>query len=123
MSCAKNLTAYALVISIFLCHAWTGMAQNVTRMKWGMERSKLNPVKRTEKEQILIETLLTNYNVKQKPPGTVTIKFAMNMNQIINVIEKDQIFVLNCFIDHEWIDNRISWSKFAITLNHSFISQ
>jgi len=57
---------------------------------------------RSEKEQILIDELLKNYNNKQKPPGTVIVKMAMNLNQIINVIEKDQVFVLNVFLDHEW---------------------
>jgi hypothetical protein len=27
------------------------------------------------------------------------------------LIEKDQIIVLNAFIDHEWTDERLSWSK------------
>ncbi len=83
----------------------TSSTHNATRkMKW--IRNDMNPafdqLARSEKEQILIDELLKNYNNKQKPPGTVIVKMAMNLNQIINVIEKDQVFVLNVFLDHEW---------------------
>ncbi|CAF0711272.1 unnamed protein product [Brachionus calyciflorus] len=61
------------------------------------------------KEQELIEKLLKNYNKKLRPSGTLNVKFALNLNQIINLIEKDQIIVLNAFIDHEWVDKRLSW--------------
>jgi hypothetical protein len=61
-------------------------------------------------EQILIEKLLRNYNYKARPPAKpIEIKFALNLNQIINLLEKDQIIVINAFIDHEWIDNRLKW--------------
>ena len=74
-----------------------------TREKW------INVVSHSELEQKLIDKLFENYSKKQKPPGTVDIKFALNLNSIINVIEKEQIFVLNTFVDHEWIDTRIRW--------------
>lgn len=61
-------------------------------------------------ERKLIQKLFTNYSKNQKPPGSVQIKFALNLNQIINVIEKDQIFLLNVFVDHEWFDPRITWN-------------
>lgn len=60
-------------------------------------------------EQALIDKLFKNYNKKLRPAGTVEVKFSLNLNQIINLIEKDQIIVLNVFIDHEWIDNRLKW--------------
>lgn len=60
-------------------------------------------------EQLLIERLFKNYNRKLRPPGTVQVKFALNLNQIVNLNQKDQIIVLNAFIDHEWIDPRLSW--------------
>ena len=50
-----------------------------------------------DKEQILIDKLLKNYNKKLRPSGTVQVKFALNLNQIIKLIEKDQIFMLNVF--------------------------
>ena len=59
-------------------------------------------------EQKLIEKLFKNYNKKVRPPGTVQIKFALNLNQIVNLIEKEQIIVLNAFVDHEWTDERLS---------------
>lgn len=63
------------------------------------------------KEQALIKKLLNGYSKKQKPHGTVQIKFALNLNQVVNVRAKDQIFTLNVFIDHEWVDNRLIWGK------------
>ena len=65
--------------------------------------------KNVGKEQELIKKLLKNYSKKQKPSGTVQIKFALNLNQVVNVRAKDQIFTLNVFVDHEWIDPRLSW--------------
>lgn len=62
-------------------------------------------------EQRLIERLFSNYNRKLRPPGTIQVKFALNLNQIVNLNQKDQIMVMNVFIDHEWIDQRLSWGK------------
>ncbi len=53
-------------------------------------------------EQKLMEKLLQNYNKKMRPSGTIQVKFALNLNQVISLIEKDQIIVINAFIDHEW---------------------
>jgi hypothetical protein len=54
-------------------------------------------------EQNLIESLMRSYDKKIRPPGTIQVKFALNLNQIITLIEKDQIIVINAFIDHEWL--------------------
>ena len=62
-----------------------------------------------EREQALISKLLKNYSKKQKPTGTTEVKFALNLNQIIAVKAKDQVFMLNAFLDHEWVDSRLSW--------------
>lgn len=64
-----------------------------------------------DKEQELIDKLLKKYDKKSRPSGTLNVKFALNLNQIINLIEKDQIMILNAFIDHEWTDKRLTWSK------------
>ncbi len=50
-----------------------------------------------EKEQILTSKLLANYNKRLRPSRTVQVKFALNLNQIIKLVEKDQIFMLNVF--------------------------
>lgn len=75
-------------------------------------------------EQQLIERLFKTYNRKLRPPGSVQVKFALNLNQIVNLNQKDQIMVLNAFIDHEWIDPRLSWGYlinfFIINFNHLF---
>ena len=40
-----------------------------------------------EMEQLLLNKLFKSYNKKLKPSGTVNIKFALNLNQIINLID------------------------------------
>ena len=37
------------------------------------------------------------------------IKFALNLNQIVTFMEKEQVLVLNVFLDHEWKDERLKW--------------
>ena len=67
-----------------------------------------NPQEYLEKRK-LIEKLLSSYDKTRKPAGQVNIKFALNLNQINRVKAKDQIFELNTFVDHEWIDPRLRW--------------
>lgn len=64
-----------------------------------------------EYEQNLMNKLLANYNPQLRPNDTVQIKLALNLIQIIDIIEKDQIMILNTFVDHTWTDARLSWSK------------
>jgi hypothetical protein len=64
-------------------------------------------------EQKLLDKLLRNYNNKLRPSGlsgTVQVQLALNLMQIIDIIEKDQIMVINAFVDHKWTDSRLSWS-------------
>ena len=67
-----------------------------------------NPEEYLEKRK-LVEKLLSNYNKSLKPAGQVNIKFALNLNQINRVRSKDQVFELNTFVDHEWVDPRLRW--------------
>ncbi len=65
--------------------------------------------KLVDAEKRLLKTLFNTYDKKLKPADSVEIKFALNLNQIITLIEQEQIIVLNVFLDHEWIDERLSW--------------
>ena len=58
----------------------------------------------------LTQSLLKHYNKEMRPSDHVEIKFALNLNQIVTMIEKEQILVLNVFLDHEWVDERLRWS-------------
>ena len=60
-------------------------------------------------EQLINNKIFNNYNRRLKPSGTVQVKFSLQLNQIVNVIEKDQIVLLSVFMDHEWIDDRLKW--------------
>ena len=60
-------------------------------------------------EDVLLSKLFQNYIRTMRPSTPVKVKFALQLNQIVNVIEKDQIVELNTFIDHEWIDERLKW--------------
>ena len=63
-----------------------------------------------QKEKSLFKILLTDYDKKIRPSDSVEVKFALNLNQIITLIEQDQIIVLNVFLDHEWKDERLCWN-------------
>lgn len=58
----------------------------------------------------LFRHLLKNYDKEMKPSSSVEIRFALNLNQIVTLIEREQILVVNVFLDHEWIDKRLKWN-------------
>lgn len=63
-----------------------------------------------EIEKKLLQKLLTDYDKKLRPSDTVEVRFSLYLNQIITLIEQEQIVVLNVFLDHEWIDERLAWN-------------
>ena len=64
-----------------------------------------------EYEQKLLANLFKNYDPLMRPSGTVQVKFALNLLQIVEILEKEQVMVINAFIDHKWIDPRMAWGK------------
>ena len=62
-------------------------------------------------EKHLAEKLLDKYDKKTRPSDTSIIKFSLYLNQIIDLMEQEQIFVINVFLDHEWIDERLKWNS------------
>ena len=64
-----------------------------------------------ESEKRLIQKLFKDYKKNLRPADTVEIKFSLYLNQIITLIEQEQIIVLNVFLDHEWIDQRLKWNS------------
>jgi hypothetical protein len=54
-------------------------------------------------EQKLLNKMLKNYDHLLRPSGTVQVKLGVNLIQIIEILEKDQIMVINAFIDHKVI--------------------
>ena len=83
-----------------------------TKLNASIEKNQMSKLSMGDKEQILINKLLKGYSKKQKPNGAIVVKFALNLNQIVSVKAKDQLFMLNVFLDHEWTDNRLSWSNY-----------
>lgn len=61
-------------------------------------------------QERLMHKLFLQYDKNLRPPGVVKIKFGMHLNQIIQLIEKEQNILLNVFIDHEWKDKRLAWN-------------
>lgn len=96
----------ALIVFVLLSHY---DAKSNDETQYGLNEYKRNFNELKSTEQRLIEKLLKNYNKKFRPPGTIEVKFAVNLNQIVNLIEKDQIIVINAFVDHEWRDQRLVW--------------
>ena len=74
-----------------------------------------------DNEQKLIRKLFRSYNRFQQPSGTVEVKFALNLNSIVKVNSKDQIFELNVFLDHAWRDERLSWGRLLNTSKFKLI--
>ncbi len=63
-----------------------------------------------ESEKHLISKLFNNYDKKSRPSDTVQVKFSLYLNQIITIIEQEQILLINVFLDHEWLDERLKWN-------------
>ena len=63
-----------------------------------------------ESEKELAKKLLKGYDKTLRPADTTQIKFSMYLNRIITIIEKEQILVINVFLDHEWVDTRLKWN-------------
>ncbi len=61
-------------------------------------------------ESNLVKHLLRNYSKDTKPSYSVEVKFALNLNQIVTLIEREQILVINVYLDHEWFDQRLKWN-------------
>ena len=72
------------------------------------ENVTLNGEKKNELD--LYKYLFDDYNKEMKPSASLEIKFALNLNQIVTLIEREQILVVNVFLDHEWIDERLKWN-------------
>ena len=72
-------------------------------------KSKTCENKLIEEEKLLIDKLLKEYEKNLRPADTVQIKFSLYLNQIITLIEREQILVINVFLDHEWKDKRLEW--------------
>ena len=69
-----------------------------------------NKLKNERYTHYLYKNLLKSYDKEMKPSDSVEIKFALNLNQIVTLIEREQILVINVYLDHEWIDKRLKWN-------------
>ncbi len=68
----------------------------------------------TSHEEVLIKRLLRNYNKKHYPPQPVHINFNIHLKKIADVIEKEETIVMDVYIDHAWIDQRLAWGKIQL---------
>ena len=58
----------------------------------------------------LYANLFANYEKKLKPRGTVNILFSISLQEIVDLIAKEQVIVLNLWIIQSWLDNRLRWN-------------
>ena len=91
------------IFIFILCFLFVSYDKNCKALK------AFNQTKIVESEERLTQMLFKKYNRNLRPADTVEIKFSLYLNQIITLIEQEQIIVLNVFLDHEWIDNRLMW--------------
>ncbi|XP_046544567.1 neuronal acetylcholine receptor subunit alpha-10-like [Haliotis rubra] len=65
-------------------------------------------------EQLLYEDLMRNYQKSVRPvinaSNTLIVKFALRLNQIVGLDERQQVLTSNVFIDQEWLDENLAWS-------------
>ena len=78
-------------------------------MLFQLSMAQLNDTIFVNREQILAN-IFTGYNKINKPPGKTIISIDVNLLQVVNVIEKDQVIVLNTWINQVWNDKRLSWN-------------
>jgi hypothetical protein len=101
-----NVSSFKLFVSPTVIIFFLSFTQSIMSAKLNKEYY--------EYEKKLIDKLTTNYNLLLRPNGTVQVQLAVNLIQIIEILEKDQIMVLNAFIDQKWNDKRLAWSIFKI---------
>ena len=62
-----------------------------------------------EAENDLKEKLFKKYNKQTRPSDSVGVKFSLYLNQIVDLIEQEQMFIINAYLDHGWVDERLRW--------------
>ncbi|CAF3352030.1 unnamed protein product [Rotaria socialis] len=68
-------------------------------------------------EQILITTLLNEYNKNIRPDDQVFVDVNFDLEQIVSIDEKQQIITSSSFISQVWYDSRLSWTPNATNNN------
>lgn len=61
-------------------------------------------------EQLLITSLLQNYNKNVRPDSEVSVDITASIQQIVSIDEKQQIMTSSSFISQSWDDSRLSWT-------------
>ena len=59
----------------------------------------------------LTKTLLANYNKNVRPVYVTEILFEVELNQLINIDEKNQIMTSSFYLKMFWQDPRLTWAK------------
>ncbi|XP_060516113.1 neuronal acetylcholine receptor subunit alpha-7 isoform X3 [Cylas formicarius] len=66
-------------------------------------------------EKKLLNTLLENYNVLERPVANeseaLEVKFGLTLQQIIDVDEKNQLLITNIWLNLEWNDYNLRWNE------------
>ncbi|KAI6243527.1 Acetylcholine receptor subunit alpha-type unc-63 [Aphelenchoides fujianensis] len=61
----------------------------------------------------LYETLLSDYNKLVRPvhnnTETLVVKFKLKLSQLLDVHEKNQIMTTNVWLQHSWVDQKLTW--------------
>ena len=71
---------------------------------------KKRNVKGNDNNDALFNALFSKYQKKIKPSGVVSIKFSLVIEQIVEMVAKDELLVLDAWINQEWMDSRLSWN-------------
>lgn len=109
----KLIFLIALCIqSLLLCEGTkivikNDLPKNATKNQMNSSSQKISPDIELD---TLINNLFTGYKKKVKPVGVVNIKFSLIIEQIVEMVAKDELMVLNAWINQEWVDSRLRWN-------------
>lgn len=58
----------------------------------------------------LSNTLFSSYNKNIRPTEKIVVGISVNIFEIVSLIEKEQVIVLNMMVSQFWNDTRLAWN-------------
>ena len=95
-----------MVFSLLFFYFLINKKQAISTKDTGLLETSINDTVSYNFEDMIYYRLINDYDKKMRPPNSIQVNFAFNLIQVINLVEKDQVALLNAFIDHSWFDSR-----------------
>ncbi|KAI0214555.1 Neuronal acetylcholine receptor subunit alpha-4 [Lamellibrachia satsuma] len=82
-------------------------------LSWREHSLTAHAQKMVPDEQRLIRKLMRGYDSSARPvfnaSQNVAVNFGLTLIQIIDMDERNQVIVTNVWLEHEWLDERLTW--------------